>query len=189
VGRYGHGGHGHNDQLSFELAAGDRPLVIDPGTYVYTPDAAERNRFRSTAYHATLRIDGGEQNELRTDDLFSMEDRARAKTTDWDATSFDGLHHGFPGATHSRRIELLDDGMLIRDTVRSQGEHDLEWTFSLAPGAEEHVEVRSQGLEFRPEEGWYSPRYGVREPTTFLRARRRSRAGEDVTEIRLRALA
>jgi hypothetical protein len=118
-----------------------------------------------------------------------MEDRARAETTGWDARSFEGLHHGFPGATHSRRIELLDDGLLIRDTVSSQAEHDLEWTFPLAPGAERHVEVQGEGLEFRPEEGWYSPRYGVREPTTFLRARRRSRAGEDVTEIRVRALA
>ncbi len=119
VGRYGRGGHGHNDQLSFELAAGGRPLVIDPGSYVYTSSPAERNRFRSTAYHSTLRLDGAEQNELRTDDLFSMEDRARAEATAWDGRSFEGRHHGFPDATHTRRIELVDDGLLIRDTISS----------------------------------------------------------------------
>ena len=183
VGRYGRGGHGHNDQLSLELFAGGRPLVIDPGSYVYTSNPVERNRFRSTAYHSTLRIFGDEQNELRYDDLFSMNDRARAETLSWDERSFEGRHHGFPGATHTRRIELVDDGLVIRDTFSAPIEHDLEWTFPLEPGADRHVEISGESLEFLPEDGWYSPRYGVREPTTFLRARRRSRAGEDLTEI------
>jgi Heparinase II/III-like protein/Heparinase II/III N-terminus len=189
VGRYGRGGHGHNDQLSFELAAGDRPLVIDPGSYVYTSRPAERNRFRSTAYHSTLSLDGNEQNELRTDDLFSMDDRTRAEAISSDEMSFEGRHHGFPSATHKRRIELLTDGLAIRDTISAPVDHEVEWTFPLAPGAEHYVEIRAEGLEFHPEEGWYSPRYGVREATTFLRARRRSRAGEDTTEISVRALA
>jgi len=189
VGRHGRGGHGHNDQLSFELAAGGRPLVIDPGTYVYTADPVERNRFRSTAYHTTLRLDGGEQNELRTDDLFLMADRARAEKLAWDETTFEGRHRGFPGATHTRRIELGKNELRIRDTVSSPAAHELEWILPLAPGRENDLEVRAEGLDFRPEEGWYSPRYGVREPTTFLRARRRSRPGEDVTEIVLRALS
>jgi hypothetical protein len=189
TGRHGSGGHGHNDQLSFELAAGDQPLVVDPGTYLYTPDPVERNRFRSTAYHATLRVGGGEQNELRTDDLFSMEDRARAETLAFDETSFEGRHYGFPGATHTRRLQLAGGEVRIRDTVSSPVAQELEWTFPLAPGAEEKVAVSAEGLEFRPEPGWYSPRYGVREPATFLRARRRSRPGEDVTELVLRARA
>ena len=189
VGRYGRGGHGHNDQLSFELAIGERPLVIDPGSYVYTSDPVERNRFRSTAYHSTLSLDGNEQNDLRTDDLFLMHDRARAEATAWDDSSFEGKHRGFPGATHTRRIELLDDGVAVRDVISSATGHDVEWTFPLAPGADRHVEVSADGLEFRPEEGWYSPRYGVREPATFLRARRRSQPGDDVTEIRIRARA
>ena len=117
-----------------------------------------------------------------------MDDRARAEATAWDDTSFEGRHHGFPGATHIRRIELVGDGLLIRDTISSQVAHEVEWTFPLAPGAERQVEIRAEGLEFLPEEGWYSPRYGIREPTTFLRARRRSRAGEDVTKIHIRAI-
>jgi hypothetical protein len=187
TGRYGLGGHSHNDQLSFELSHGAESLVVDPGTYLYTPDPEARNLFRSTAFHSTLRIDGGEQNELRTDDLFAMPDRARAELLHWDGTTFEGRHHGFPGATHTRRLELTGDGLRIRDTVNSATERELEWTFTLAPGAESKVEIRAEGLEFRPEEGWYSPSYGVRVPTTFLRARRRSRPGEDVTEITVRA--
>ncbi|MEP6909362.1 MAG: alginate lyase family protein [Actinomycetota bacterium] len=186
VGRHGRGGHGHNDELSFELASGETPLVVDPGTYLYTPDSAERNRFRSTAYHATLRLDGGEQNELRSDDLFLMIDRAHAEKLHWDETSFEGRHQGFPGATHMRRLELRADGLSIRDTVRSPVPHELEWTFPLAPGAENGLEIQSEGLDFQQEEGWYSPSYGVRVPTTFLRAHKRSDLGEDVTELTIR---
>jgi hypothetical protein len=189
TGRYGRGGHSHNDQLSFELAVGGEPLVVDPGTYLYTADPEARNLFRSTAFHATLRVDGGEQNELRTDDLFTMEDRARAEILAWDGAVFAGRHHGFPGATHTRRIEVVDGGLAIRDTVTSSEARDLEWTFPLAPGAEDRVEIRGDGLDFRPEEGWFSPRYGVRVSATFLRVRRRSRPGEDVTEIAVRARA
>jgi hypothetical protein len=189
VGRHGRGGHGHNDQLSFELAAGGQPLVVDPGTYLYTPDPVERNRFRSTSYHSTLRVGNAEQNELRDDDLFSMEDRARAEQLYFDTTSFEGRHHGFPGATHTRRIELGAGELRIRDMVSSQTAQELEWTFPLAPGADDRVEISAEGLDFRPEQGWYSPRYGVRQPTTFLRASRRSRPGEDVTEIRVRVRA
>ena len=186
VGRHGRGGHGHNDQLSFELADARGALIVDPGTFTYTPDPAERNRFRSTAFHATVRVGGQEQNELRTDDLFAMTDRTRAEALSWDEASFEGRHHGFQGATHARRVELGTRELRIRDTVTSSKPQELEWTFPLAPGAENRVEVSGAGLEFRPEPGSYSPSYGVREPTTFLRARRQSQAGEDVTEVVVR---
>jgi hypothetical protein len=186
VGRHGHGGHGHNDQLSFELADETGPLVVDPGTFVYTPNPAERNLFRSTAYHATLRVGGAEQNDLRTDDLFAMTDRARAEALSWDATSFEGRHHGFPGAIHTRRIEIGERELRIRDTVTSADSMQLEWTFPLAPGAEDRVEVRADGLEFRREPGWYSPTYGVRQPVVFLRAERPSLPGDDVTALTIR---
>ena len=189
TGRHGRGGHGHNDQLSFELALGGRALIVDPGTYIYTADPVERNRFRSTRFHSTLRMDDLEQNELRSDDLFLMANRARAEMLASDAASFEGRHHGFPGATHTRRLELRGDELHIRDTVESAIEHDLEWTFPLAPGAEDRVEIEADGLDFRPEHGAYSPRYGVRVPATFLRARRRSQPGSDVTEIVIRARA
>ena len=116
-----------------------------------------------------------------------MADRSRAEMLASDATFFEGRHYGFPGAIHTRRLELLGAELQVRDTVESATGHELEWTFPLAPGADDKIEIRAEGLEFRPEQGWYSPRYGVRVPTTFLRARRRSQPGVDVAEIVVRA--
>ena len=205
----GIGGHAHNDQLSFELCAGTTPLVADPGAYLYTADPAARNLFRSTAYHATLRTGGAEQNDLREDYLFTLPDRTRAEALMWephpDGAVFEGRHHGFsvlePAAVHQRRIELRgpERALAIRDVVTSGGAYDLEWTFPLVPGAcaeadgasarvdtdAVRMEVAGDGLEFGVEEGWHSPSFGVRVKAPFLRAGRRSRPGEDSQEILL----
>jgi hypothetical protein len=209
VGLGGRGSHAHNDALAFELAHGTQPLIIDPGSYVYTADPAERTRFRSTAFHSTLQVDGAEQNPISEDSLFVMEDRRRAEAISWDPDvsrpSFVGRHFGYEALTdpitHTRRIELDGSTRTLRivDTVVSSGEHELEWTFPLAPcdvsasgsraearfpsGA--RLEVDAPGVELRVDGGWISPGYGRRAPTPFLRGKKRSRAGEDVTEFML----
>ncbi len=204
VGVGGLGSHAHNDALSFELAWGEQPLVIDPGSYLYTADPRERNRFRSTAFHSTLQVDGREQNPLLTDRLFTMDDRRRAQAIAWEpeVPAFTGRHQGFAPATHTRRVELVSAERAVRitDTVSSPGSHELEWTFPLAPSQADAEAGRASArfpggvtlileapeLEFRVEDGWFSPSYGRRTPTKFIRARKRGRPGEDVTEIVLR---
>jgi hypothetical protein len=210
VGVGGTGSHAHNDALSFELALGDQPLVIDPGSYLYTADPVERNRFRSTAFHSTLQIDGAEQNPL-TDSLFAMEDRRRAEALTWEIADggavFSGRHQGYesldPPATHARRFELAGEPptLIVTDTVESAGEHEASWTFPLAPCRVETnsggvvasfssgvvLEIAGDGLEFGVAEGWLSPSYGRRSLTPFVRALRRTHPGEDVTTITLKA--
>jgi hypothetical protein len=66
-GPLGEGNHGHFDCLSFELAAFGRSLVVDPGRYTYSeavhPDDGVnwRVRFRGTAVHNTVCVDGLQQ--------------------------------------------------------------------------------------------------------------------------------
>jgi Heparinase II/III-like protein/Heparinase II/III N-terminus len=209
TGMQGLGGHSHNDQLSFELSYGQEPLVIDPGAYLYTPDAHARNLFRSTAMHSALQVDGAEQNELRRDTLFVLPDRTRSETLAWetnqDQATFEGQHHGYealdPPALHNRRLQV-DGGratLRLRDAVTSEGPHQLTWSFPLAPCRARAVpggavaefptcrlEIECREAEFEVTEGWLSPSYGVRVPTPLVRARRESLSGTDVTELTLR---
>lgn len=46
-------GHMHNDQLSIELVIEGREVILDPGTYLYTPCPDLRNRYRSVSAHFT----------------------------------------------------------------------------------------------------------------------------------------
>lgn len=203
-GDVGVGSHAHNDALSFELAFDGQPMIVDPGSYLYTADPVERNRFRSTAFHSTLQLDGAEQNPI-TKALFAMEDGRQAEALSWDAAdgraTFIGRHHGYealqPPATHARRFELVGGRLTITDSIKSAAMHQAQWTFTLAPcdvkvdggsvvaefrsGAV--LELRSDDLELFVDDGWLSPSYGRRVRAPFVRARRTTRAGEDVTTV------
>ena len=206
VGLEGVGAHAHNDQLSFELCLGDQPLLVDPGAYVYTPDPQARNAFRATAAHATLQVDGGEQNTLATDYLFSLEDRTAARSLAWEAdgarATFTGEQRGFAPVVHRRSVRF--DGAAgtveVDDEVIGGGER-LQWSFPLAVGADVDVAGATatarwpgatlefeapDGVAWSVEEGWTSPRYGVREPALVLRA---SSGARPSTRFVLRASA
>jgi hypothetical protein len=190
VGLYGVGAHAHNDQLSLQLCAGSQPLIVDPGAYVYTPDPVARNAFRATAAHATLQVDGREQNPLRDDYLFSLEDRARARVLEWSVdgprASFHGEHRGFEPVVHRRRVTLDGEAATIEIEDETTGGEELVWSFPLAPGARVEVEggrvvarwasawvsiETDDPLEWSVEDGWVSPAYGVRERAPVLRGR------------------
>lgn len=211
TGVYGVGGHAHNDQLSFELCCGSTPLIEDPGTGTYYEDEEERLRFRSTAFHATLRVDGAEQNTLPPWPRFPLGNRSRAEAIAWEEgterTAFAGRHHGFETlpdpAVHERRLELDSRRreLTIVDTVTSSGAHRLDWVFPLGPCRDVSVRddgvavaefgplrlsIAAENVELRVEGGLYSPAYGVKEPRRFVAGRARSTPGHHSTTLRLR---
>ena len=57
----GSGGHSHSDILSLVARIGDREILIDPGAYTYIADPAERNAFRGSTAHNTVRMAGRDQ--------------------------------------------------------------------------------------------------------------------------------
>jgi hypothetical protein len=50
-------GHSHSDTLSIVLSCGSEHILVDPGTYSYG-DLVWRDRFRGSAAHNTIRVDG-----------------------------------------------------------------------------------------------------------------------------------
>jgi hypothetical protein len=69
--------HNHNDKLGVELYLDGRPVLIDPGSYVYTPLPDMRDAFRCSAAHNVPVVEGEEQNRL-VDTFLSYPD-ARCK--------------------------------------------------------------------------------------------------------------
>ncbi len=192
VGFRGHGGHGHNDCLSFEWHAGGRPLLTDSGTYVYTASPEWRNRFRSTEFHNTIRVDRQEINRLASPlALFTLCDDARPAGVRFSAGSerdiLEAGHTGYlrlsdPVAV-SRRFDFdrVRPVLALRDSLDGREVHFVEFFFHAAPGArarrsfegdalfewEDGRSVRihqSSGprVAWETRAGWFSPSYGVK---------------------------
>jgi hypothetical protein len=94
---HGNRGHCHNDQLSFELAVGDVPFVVDPGTYLYSALPERRNQFRATASHNTISVPGREQSELGhgVRGLFKLYGNPQARVREVTPCRFVASHCGF----------------------------------------------------------------------------------------------
>ncbi|MHB8416983.1 MAG: heparinase II/III family protein [Myxococcales bacterium] len=183
VGQAGAGGHGHNDKLALELYLG-RPLVADPGSFTYTADPAARNAFRATAAHATVQVDGREQNPLSERDLFFLPERAHATLLRFEEDDRGWLwvaeHRGLFPVIHRRTVRILRNHRVeVRDDLTGSappGAHRIVAYWPLAPGVEAAAD--GEGLArigpmalvatgsappvVRTQEGWYSPDYGAR---------------------------
>ena len=194
VGTGGFGNHKHNDQLGFEFHVSGTPVIVDPGSYVYTSDPDARNLFRSTASHNTIAVDGEEQNEFRRDWLFRMFEKAHPEhlgfTERDDLLIYRGRHGGYTRladpVVHERSFALsrLNGTLTIDDVVDGRGTHRVRWHFHFAPGADVSqagvgrfvIRAGNISVELTApptlgaaiDSAWYSPSYGVRIPCLTL---------------------
>lgn len=148
----GKGSHTHNDKLAFILRLGGRELFCDSGTYVYTRDVKARNAFRSTAAHNTVRVASLEQNSIFPEPLSAFIVGNEAGVFPIAVSEFPGgvrmqaFHSGFCriGVTHSRALQLFNDGRLwIEDDLSGDGEFPVELFFQVGP--EWRIESLSAG--------------------------------------------
>jgi len=141
-GQDGNGGHAHNDLFSFELYAGDKSFIVDPGAYVYTADYRARNLFRSTAYHNTVQVDGREICPLADDALFTLTGDPTVTLHRWESTPthdfLDVEHDGYRRLSqpvfHRRQLYFDKSAgwWIIRDLLTGDGNHQFELNFHLA---------------------------------------------------------
>jgi hypothetical protein len=102
-------GHGHADLLSIQCSIFGEPVLVDPGTYCYTPETEWRNFFRGTAAHSTVMIDGRDQ--VAPKGPFGWHGRPRVHVREWrsntDCDFVDASHTGYAGITHRRRVMFV----------------------------------------------------------------------------------
>jgi hypothetical protein len=154
------GGHTHADALSIVLVEADRELLIDPGTYTYVGDMGWRDRFRGTAMHNTVRVNGRDQ--ARSIHPFAWETRPMVAMEQWETTSEGYRAAGvcrYEGIEHRREL-IWEPGahrLEVRDTIRGEQlvEAELFWHLGQAEGLRIEVDgtpQREEGGEY----GWRS---------------------------------
>jgi hypothetical protein len=106
--------HLHNDQLGLTLWIDGKPLIRDPGTFLYTPAPVHRDRYRSVAAHDTpWPLDSGEPDALGRD-LFTIPE-ATACTVVRVEPGVLYAEYQTSGVKTARRIRILDDRVLVED--------------------------------------------------------------------------
>ena len=164
-------GHSHADALSIQLIRDGRPILIDPGTYCYV--CPERDRFRGTAAHNTLTVDGRDQ--ATPDGPFGWTNLSEAVVDRWHATDafsfFAAHHHGYDSITHQRWvIGLRSQFWLVRDLVTGPGRHRLDIHWHFIDGEDLNIVTPSEHAWLESIDSWdWSPVYGREEPAKVLR--------------------
>jgi hypothetical protein len=181
VGLNGVGGHAHNDDFSICLEWRNQPVIVDPGTFLYTSDPEARNRFRSTGYHNTLEVNGREQRTL-TPSVFAMPGSDKAfEVVSIGEGSWAFQRQALAYASHRRELSVNGGEVCIRDHVEASGRHRLRWCFHLHPSV--RAQPTPQGFiltipetgslllttnavapDLRITKSEYSPGYARREP-------------------------
>ena len=179
-GPLGDGGHGHYDLLSLEIAAGGRPLMVDPGRYTYSEEPPNLRRwFKGTAAHNTVCVDGLDQTPYSRGkpDGPVAEGRLLGRVSEpgLDLLAGEAISPAYE-AVHTRVVAFVDDRFwIVEDRLRGERAHRYDLRFHLAPEALGRTQVDGRclrapglGLVFEPgpelalERGWVSPAYGIK---------------------------
>jgi hypothetical protein len=182
----GSGGHSHSDTLSIVVRRGASDVLIDPGTYTYISDPDWRNRFRGSAAHNTVRVNGRDQ--AVPAGPFRWNDKPDVRLNEWttqpdsdriDATcSYGDIRH--------RRVIVFNkpDSLIVFDEVTGPGELIAEqfWhparvaaqvdahCFDLGSGVLLAVAAPAEAaVETEGDHGWRSRALGAKEPAPVLR--------------------
>lgn len=196
--------HGHADALSITLSKNGHPLLVDPGTYRYNGLPEWRRYFKGTRAHNTVTIDDQDQAIQETSFIWSKPYTAMGanRLEENGQISCTAAHNGYMRlknpVRHQRTVLFFDKAnFLIRDRFIGAGFHCFQLNFHLHPNAVASKEgkwwivdngggrafVRLLEGDFQmvrgqtnPVMGWFSRRYGKKEPTGTLTVTRTGNA-------------
>jgi hypothetical protein len=191
-------GHFHHDSLAFTLSMRGIPIFVDPGTYCYTNDAAQRNYFRSYAAHNTFWTTT--PNAYDPTNIFVLKRQAhppapKARATDHELNMHDYyqtddmvLHRTITYQPQKRIFSITDWPGLRKQ--KKENDVALAWALHVAPAitieqCSAHtwlitydglrIATLQTTLEFVQQSDFVSPRYGAQEPSTTLVATTREK--------------
>jgi hypothetical protein len=168
---WGGAGHSHADTLSIVVWRQGEEVLVDPGTFTYIGDPAQRNWFRGTPAHNAICIDGMDQ--AASAGPFRWTTKPEVQLTAWGQTAEGGFADAvcrYAGFTHRRRILLEAERLLVLDDMEGPpGEHTCRQNWQLGIAADRVRFVFSDPAIGEPSQ--ISQTYGKKEPSTALAAK------------------
>ncbi|NKE73763.1 hypothetical protein MNODULE_23720 [Nitrospiraceae bacterium HYJII51-Mn-bac16s-1-B09] len=198
----GEGSHSHYDLFSFCYYVNGEPAIIDPGRYTYSSDPDPegidwRGRFKSTAFHNTVSIDGKDQTRYLSRTKHGPEVEIAEKAfsigmeSDWVSAQARSAEYS---PRHTRLfIYMCREYLFVHDDVEIEDgvPHNCALSFHLSEkwdglvyseASETEWVVRTPLLQVRShrapdaalsiESGWVSRQYGVKRRAPVIRITR-----------------
>ncbi|NGX95892.1 MAG: hypothetical protein G4V63_11870 [Candidatus Afipia apatlaquensis] len=141
--------HGHADALSLMLHLDGKPVLVDPGTYLYHSGGSVRDRLRGTAVHNTLCLNGTGQSEISG--AFNWRRKATSEFTGLRETGHgvdvSAQHDGYArdfGLLCERTITVDASGLTVRDTLLATGDQASKPLTSISIGFLLHPECSAR---------------------------------------------
>jgi len=144
--------HQHEDKLSFEIAYGPDPLIVDPGIASYMAEPWT-DYYKHSRSHNTVLVDGGGQIRRRTQRWPQWVRSVRGENSvgmgrglDYVIGQYDGGYEGVDDrVVHERAVIFVrNDYYLVLDRLSGQGTHTVEALFHFMP-----VRVQVDGVRVR----------------------------------------
>ena len=141
-------GHFHNDIGSITIAYKGIPVIVDPGSYVYTPSSVWRNTFRSAQVHNSFFIQDVEPVMFSEASLFVLDIPEKSMTD----SMWKVRHHLYSiAASRSVHVNEAQGSVVIEDSweeTPAQGCMSI-WNFTLAPDIEPVLDDKQCKLMYR----------------------------------------
>lgn len=160
MGPAGKGSHGHADTLSLCVSLRGQPVLIDPGTGIYSGDAEWRDAFRGGRMHNTVTVDGQGVCAFEHG-LFRWSTLCTPRVERWEASAgwvrFSGSHDGFeriaPGLRHRRSVWMCRtrDAVVVHDRLDGAAAQRLDAWFQFPAGGRVRCDRASGGTWFARE--------------------------------------
>jgi len=158
-GPLGDGGHGHYDLLNVEIAAGGRPLILDPGRHTYDEQEPNlRHWFKGTAAHNTVVVDGLDQTPYRPGKplkgtIARGRLQSRHSAPGLDVIAGEATSTAYD-AVHTRRVAFVADEYWVIEDRLDGGSHDCRLVFHLGPDVACALDGGSANLRWHDGYGW-----------------------------------
>lgn len=123
-------GHYHQDQLSLELHVNRAPVIIDPGTYVYTSSPKKRNLYRSENAHFSPLINNEQYN---TTNIFKLNEIYSSNVSHFSEYGFHGSVE-FQNNLYERIILLKSNVIEVIDIVPNNSINKVQVKLPVSPG-------------------------------------------------------
>ena len=194
IGQNGKGGHNHLDVGSFTLSIDGMQIIVDPGSFCYSQDKIERNKFRSYYYHNTLYNELDEKLDLSENGFWNLKKYYKYEVINFENNIIEFKINFINDINpRFRKFELSDNILKINDTYNGKFFSRINLAshiknIEILKNSSIYLDTNnisfsiSNSNKIKLEEYQYSPHYGKKEKAKNLLIEAKNNL---VTEIKL----